>query len=83
VAAFLAAAGVQSRVEAVALRGRRPRVLELRLTPLADRTGETVGRLLATRDLTDQKAFERRLEMNAEELLKSKEAVEESYRLLN
>jgi PAS domain S-box-containing protein len=85
VAAFLSrpqAAG-ERRVEAVGLSGRRPRVLELRLTPLADRNGERVGRVLATRDLTDQKAFERRLEMNAEELRRSKEAVEESYRRLN
>jgi signal transduction histidine kinase len=58
-------------------------VIELRLTPLTDRNGELVGRVLASRDLTDQKAFERRLEMNFDELRKSKEAVEESYRRLN
>jgi PAS domain S-box-containing protein len=83
VAAFLDSAGAEHRVEAVALHGRRPRVIELRLTPLTDRNGELVGRVLASRDLTDQKALERRLEMNFDELRKSKEAVEESYRRLN
>jgi len=83
VAAFLSDAGRQGRVEAVALDGAQPRVLELRRTPLFDRSGELVGLVLATRDLTDQKAFERRLEANAEELRRSKEALEESYRRLN
>ena len=81
VAAFVADPGAEARVESVAL--RHPRVLELRRTPLTDRNGELVGMVLATRDLTDQKAFERRLEQNAEELHKSKDAVEESNRRLN
>jgi PAS domain S-box-containing protein len=80
VAAFVSDPGAGPRMEAVALGGR---VVELRRTPLTDRNGELAGLVLATRDLTDQKAFERRLEANAEELRKSKEALEESYRRLN
>jgi PAS domain S-box-containing protein len=83
VAAFLSAAGEGRRVEAVAIDGRRPRVLELKCTPLRDRAGDAVGRVLATRDLTDQKAFERRLEQNAEELRRSKDALETSYKRLH
>lgn len=83
VAAFLSATGAVRRVEAVAIDGQRPRVLELKCTPLRDRSGDAVGRVLATRDLTDQKAFERRLEQNAEELRKSKDALETSYRRLH
>ncbi len=80
VAAFVTDPGAAVRVAAVALGGR---VVELRRTPLTDRNGELTGIVLATRDLTDQKAFERRLEANADELRKSKEALEESYRRLN
>jgi len=83
VAAFLTDPAAEARVEAVTLAGGQRRVLELRRTPLTDRSGELVGVVFAIRDLTDQKAFERRLEANADELRKSKEALETSYQRLN
>jgi signal transduction histidine kinase len=58
-------------------------VLELACSPLLDRSGEVVGRVLATRDMTDQKAFEARLQANADELRRSRDALEQSYGRLN
>ena len=69
-------------VDVVGLDGERPRVVELERSPLHDRSGRPVGEVLATRDLTDRTAFERRLQADAEELRRSKDAIESSYRRL-
>ena len=83
VAEFLTNAGVVPRIEAITLeRETGRRVIELRVAPLVGRVGELLGRVLACRDLTDQKAFERNLEANADKLEQSNEELQESYRKL-
>ncbi len=79
VAAFLASGPRSTRAERVTLRGERARVLELRVAVLLGLAGAVLGRVLACRDITGQRAFERSLEANAEALARSKAELEASY----
>jgi len=83
IAAFIAASPRAARAERIALEGERPRVLELRLAILEGPERTILGRVLACRDITDQRAFERSLEANAEALARSKAELEASYARLN
>jgi PAS domain S-box-containing protein len=80
VASFLEGAGVVPRIETVNVDGKdEPRVIELKVAPLMGRNGELLGRVLACRDLTDWKVFERNLEANADRLRESNEELEASH----
>jgi PAS domain S-box-containing protein len=65
------------------LGGDSPREVEVSLTPLTDRRGARLGRLLACRDLTDQRESQRKLQHHAEELQLSKVLLEQAYRRLD
>ncbi len=78
IAAFLASAR-GTRVERIVLATDPPRVLEVRLSTLTRAGGEMLGRVLACRDITDQRAFEERLEENAEALRRSRTDLESSH----
>lgn len=83
VAAFLASATEGPRGERIVLEGEPPRVLEVRAAVLFGSGGESLGRVLACRDITDQKAFEERIEANAEALRRSKVELEASHARLH
>jgi PAS domain S-box-containing protein len=84
VAEFLAATAGADRGEAITLDDHEPRrELRLRLAPLVDRGGKVIGRVLACRDLTEQRSTEKRLEDRLEDLLKGKEALRQAYRRLH
>lgn len=78
IAAFLASAR-GTRVERIVLEADPPRVLEVRLSTLTRPSGESLGRVLACRDITDQRAFEERLEENTEALRRSRAELESSH----
>jgi len=79
-ASFLGLAGVIPRIETVNIAGEDDsRVIELKVAPLMGRNGELLGRVLACRDLTDWKVFERNLEANADRLRESNEELEASH----
>jgi PAS domain S-box-containing protein len=83
IAEFLGAAAPAPRSGLVTLEGPIPRVVEMKVAPLIGRSGERLGRVLACRDVTDQKTVERRLEASAEELRRNKLELEESYASLD
>ena len=83
VAAFLASTGSERRVEAVALDGRRPRVLELESMLPARPGGLADGPRAGDAGPHRPEGFETRLQLNAEELRRSQDALEEAYRSLN
>jgi PAS domain S-box-containing protein len=79
IAFFIASTASLPRHETMTLTAEAPRTLQLSLHPLTGGSGETEGRILACRDVTDQKEFERRLEANNARLRESKEELESSY----
>ncbi len=62
--------------------GGAPRELRVRVSALADRRGEPLGRLVVCRDLTEQRQSEERLQDQAERLRLSKVQLEDAYRQL-
>jgi PAS domain S-box-containing protein len=74
--------GEQGR-EVLTVGGRGLGDLELTIRPLRTRAGVTVGRVLACRDLTEQRESERRLQLYAEEQQLSKVKLERAYRKLD
>jgi len=84
IAEFLAATAGADRGEAITLDDDDPRrELQLRIAPLVGGDGRVIGRVLACRDLTEQRGTEKRLEGQLEELVKSKEALKQAYRRLH
>ncbi len=79
VAALLSTAARETVVERAVLEGERPRILEIRVARLEGPSGAPLGRVLACRDISDQRAFEQRLEANTEALRRSKAELEQSY----
>jgi len=82
VAEFLRATEGADRGEAITLSDDLPRVLELKLAPLLGSDGQVLGRVLACRDLTEQKVVEQELERKIAELRSGREALQESYATL-
>ncbi|MHC4991167.1 MAG: sensor histidine kinase [Planctomycetota bacterium] len=81
VAELLGTAGSEARRELISLREHGE--LEVRVAPLTDRAGEPFGRVIAFRDLTEQRESERKLQLHAEQLQLSKVMLEQSYRKLD
>jgi PAS domain S-box-containing protein len=82
VAAFLAAASRGTRRETCTLGPAPARALELTASPLLDRTGAPLGRILVCRDASRETAEGRRLEGEAESLRAARVDAEASYRRL-
>lgn len=71
------------RREVISLGGPPLRELQISLGPLRSRTGERLGRMLACRDLTEQRLSEQQLQAQAEQLQLSKVELEQAYHRLN
>jgi PAS domain S-box-containing protein len=82
VAAFLAAASRGTRREACTLGPAPVRSLTLTASPLLDKNGASLGRILVCRDSSRETAEGRRLEGEAENLRAAREDAEASYRRL-
>lgn len=78
-AAFLAGAAKGARRETLDLGGPEPRVLDASVLPLVDAEGRVTGRLVTLRDVSAQRAVERRLQEDALEIRKGKETLEAAY----
>lgn len=61
------------------LAGTPLRTLEALQCPVHDPAGETVGRLLVLRDITHHRELERRLEADAAQIGRSREALQQAY----
>jgi two-component system phosphate regulon sensor histidine kinase PhoR len=82
VAAFLASAGGSARRETVTLESEPPVEVELRTSPLRDRSGRVLGRMLACRDTTATRHGEDALAHRADELRMEMETLQEAHRKL-
>jgi len=82
VAGFLAAGTRDMRRDTVKVGAAPGRVLELSVSPLVDRRGAHLGRILVCRDASRERAEERRLGDEAEGLRAAKAESEASYRSL-
>lgn len=82
IAAFLTAARGGTRRETFSFGSASPRVLELTSSPLVDRRGAPLGRVLVCRDSSRASAEERRLADEAEGLRAAKSDAEASHRRL-
>ncbi len=75
----------KDRVESILLEtiGLDINILECFTAPVYERGDYISGRVFSFRDVTGQKAFEKKLTENVQELESSKEALEKAYRKLN
>lgn len=80
--AGLLAEGDTAARETVML-GSPPREVEVSVAALCDRRGEALGRVMACRDLTEERESQRKLQQHAEELQLSKVMLEQAYRRLD
>ena len=67
----------------VSVGGDTPREIHVTVARLTGRTGESLGRIVACRDVTERRRSERELQEQAEKLQLSKVELEQSYRKLN
>jgi PAS domain S-box-containing protein len=67
----------------VSIGGDTPREIQVTVARLTGRTGESLGRIVACRDVTERRRSERELQEQAEKLQLSKVELEQSYRELN
>ena len=79
VAAELESPASEPRSCTVTLDGPEPREVEVMTAALIDRTGAPLGKILACRDLSEQRESERELRAHAEDLERRRQALEESY----
>lgn len=82
VARFLASGGSGARRELLAGRAGEPGDLQVTLAPLSDAEGRPLGRVLACRDLREQRESERKLQQHAEQLQLSKVMLEQAFHRL-
>lgn len=87
VASFLAEDGRVAEERSFTLAPREegavPREIEVRVAPLVSTGGDHLGRVVACRDVTEQRRSQRQLESQTEKLQLSKVELEQSYRRLN
>lgn len=80
---FLSDAGDEGVCELISVGAAPPRQLEATVSALRDRAGRRFGRVVAIRDLTEERESQRRLQQHTEELQLSKVRLEQSYRKLD
>lgn len=83
VARRIAAESSAAPRETISLDGDAPKEVQVLVSGLAGRQGQRLGRVVACRDLTEQRRSERELQAQAERLQLSKLELEQSYRKLN
>ncbi len=82
-AALLMGEGERGRRQTLVLEGPRRREVEVSVSPLRDKRGELLGRVLVCHDLTRQRESERQLQRHAEQLQLRKLQLEKAYRQLD